>query len=82
MKQLNSQQSMDNLERWVLNNSGDGNRNNMILRYAMILIDAGFDFEGVRSRVISLNDKMPDKLDESEILSTIMVTVAKTIAKR
>ena len=79
---LNSQQSMDNLERWVLNNSGDGNRNNMILRYAMILIDAGFDFEGVRSRVISLNDKMPDKLDESEILSTIMVTVAKTIAKR
>lgn len=79
---LNSQQSMDNLERWVLNNSGDGNRNNMILRYAMILIDAGFDFEGVRSRVISLNDKMPDKLDEVEIMGTVMVTVAKTIAKR
>jgi len=54
----------------------------MILRYAMILIDAGFDFEGVRSRVISLNDKMPDKLDEVEIMGTVMVTVAKTIAKR
>jgi hypothetical protein len=79
---LDSQQSMDNLERWVINNIGDGNRNNMLLRYAMILMDAGFDFEGVRSRVITLNDKIPDKLDEIEIMGSIMVTVAKQIAKR
>ena len=79
---MHSQQSMDNLERWILNNSGDGNRNNMLLRYAMILLDAGFDFEGIRSRVVSLNDKMPDKLDEVEIMGTILVTVAKTLAKR
>lgn len=82
-KQLvNSQQSMDNLERWVINNIGDGNRNNMLLRYGMILLDAGFDFEGIRTRVISLNDKIADKLDEIEIMGTIMVTVAKNIAKR
>lgn len=79
---LNSQQSMDNLERWVLNNSGDGNRNNMVLRYAMILMDAGFDFEGIRTRVMQINDKMPDKLDETEILGTIMVTITKQLAKR
>ena len=79
---VNSQQSMDNLERWVLNNSGDGNRNNMLLRYAMLLVDAGFDFEQVRTKVVSLNDKMPDKLEESEIMSTVMVTVMKAIAKR
>ena len=79
---MNSQQSMDNLERWILNNSGDGNRNNMLLRYAMILLDGGFDFEGIRSRVIALNDKMADKLDEVEIMSTVMTTVMKTIAKR
>lgn len=79
---LNSQQSMDNLERWVLNNSGEGNRNNMVLRYAMILMDAGFDFEGIRTRVIQLNDKMPDKLDEVEIMGTVMVTIAKQLAKR
>ena len=78
---LNSQQSMDNLERWVLNNSGDGNRNNMILRYGMILVDAGFDFEGVRSRVMQLNDKMPDKLEEAEIMGTVMVSVMKAITK-
>ena len=79
---MNSQQSMDNLERWVINNIGDGNRNNMLLRYAMILLDGGFDFEGVRTRVISLNDKIPDKLDEVEIMGTVMTTVMKTIAKR
>ena len=79
---MDSQGSMDNLERWVINNIGDGNRNNMLLRYAMILLDAGFDFEGVRGRVVSLNEKIADKLDEVEIMSTIMTTVMKTIAKR
>ena len=82
-KQLvNSQQSMDNLERWVINNIGDGNRNNMLLRYAMILVDAGFDFEGIRLKVIELNNKIPDKLDEVEIMATIMTTVMKTLAKK
>ena len=79
---LNSQQSMDNLERWVINNIGDGNRNNMLLRYAMILLDAGFDFEGIRVKVIELNSKIADKLDEAEIMTTIMITVAKNLAKR
>ena len=74
---LDSQQQMDNLERWVINNIGDGNRNNMLLRYAMILLDADFDFEGIRLKVLSLNDKIPDKLDETEIMGTILVTVAK-----
>lgn len=79
---MNSQHSMDNLERWVINNIGDGNRNNMLLRYAMILLDGGFDFENIRQRVMALNNKIADKLDEAEVMSTIMITVAKTISKR
>lgn len=79
---LNSQQSMDNLERWVINNIGDGNRNNMLLRYGMILMDAGFDFEGIRSRVVQLNSKIADKLDEAEIMATIMISVGKALSKR
>ena len=81
-ERLNSQQSMDNLERWVINNIGDGNRNNMLQRYAMILVDAGFDFEAIRLKVIDLNDKIADKLDEVEIMSTIMISVGKAISKR
>lgn len=79
---MNSQQSMDNLERWVSNNIGDGNRNNLLLRYAMILLDAGFDFDGIRSRVMGLNEKIADKLTEVEIMSTILITVSKAMAKR
>jgi hypothetical protein len=76
------QQGMDNLERWVINNTGDGNRNNMLLRYAMLMVDAGFNFDGVRQRVTELNNKLPDKLDEAEILGTVMVTVGKALAQR
>ena len=79
---MNSQQSMDNLERWVINNIGDGNRNNLLLRYAMILLDGGFDFEAIRTKVMSLNEKIADKLEEAEIMATILTTVMKAIAKR
>lgn len=79
---LTDQQSLDNLERWVINNSGDGNRNNQLLRYAMILVDAGFDYEPIRAKVNALNEKMTDKLSEAEILGTILVTVGKALAKR
>ncbi len=48
----------------------------------MILVDSGFDFEAVRQRVNGLNSKMADKLDEAEIMGTVMVTVGKAISKR
>lgn len=79
---LTTQSSMNNLERWVINNTGDGNRNNMLHRYAMILLDAGFAFQDIQHKVMELNDKLPDKLQETEILSTIMVSVAKELGKR
>lgn len=81
-EQFKTQQSLDNLERWVINNTGDGNRNNQLLKYAYVLVDAGFDFEGVRSRVNELNSKLPDKLEEAEIMGTIMVTVGKAISRK
>lgn len=81
-EQFKSQQSLDNLERWVINNTGDGNRNNQLLKYAYVLVDAGFDFEGVRSRVNELNAKLPDKLEEAEIMGTIMVTIGKAISRK
>ena len=79
---LNNQQSMDNLERWVMNNIGDGNRNNMLLRYALILVDSGFSYDMIFQKVMGLNNKLVDKLDEAEIIGTVMVTVGKTLAKR
>ena len=81
-KFINDNQSLDNLERWVINNTGDGNRNNQLLKFAMILVDTGFDFDQTHSRVSGLNEKLPDKLEEAELLGTIMKTVSKALANR
>lgn len=78
---LNSQQSMDNLERWLLNQANEGGRNNMLHRFAMTLVDAGFSFDAIRNKIMEFNAKLPDKLDEAEILSTVLTTVAKKLAK-
>lgn len=79
---LESQQAMDNLERWMMNRIGDGNRNNMLLRYAMILVDAGLDYDGVLNKVLALNEKIADSLDQAEIVGTIMMTAGKAITAR
>lgn len=79
---LKSQEDLDNLERWVLNNTGDGNRNNMLLRYGMILVDFGLDAGAIQQKIISLNDKMADKLEIAEIASTMMISISKAIAKK
>lgn len=76
------QTDLDNLERWVINNTGDGNRNNMLLRYATILVDSGLRFETIKEKVIELNDKLPNKLDELELSKTIFQTVVNKINQR
>lgn len=82
IESMKSQEDLDNLERWVLNNTGDGNRNNMLLRYGMILVDFGMDATEIQGKIIELNDKMPDKLSVAEIASTMMISISKAIAKK
>jgi hypothetical protein len=79
---LNSQQSLDNLERWMLNHTGDGNRNNMLYRYAIALVDGGLGLEAVRQKVVNLNNKLSDPLDEVEIMKTVMLSMTKEMTKR
>ncbi|MFX9003679.1 primase C-terminal domain-containing protein, partial [Acinetobacter baumannii] len=73
------QQNLDNLERWVINNIGDGNRNVQLHRYAMILVDAGYRFDEIRRKVLDLNAKCQGPLDEGELTATIFTTVAKAL---
>lgn len=76
-----NQSDLDNLERWVLNNSGEGNRNNMLLRYAMILMDSGKSFNEIKEKTIALNEKMPDKLSEAELAKSVFHTTAQRLAE-
>lgn len=78
---LQDQQNLDNLERWVLNNIGDGNRNVQLHKYAMILVDAGYRFDEIRRKVLELNSKCKGALDENELTATIFTTVSKAISK-
>lgn len=74
--------SLSNLERWFAGNTGAGNRSNNLIKYALILVDSGLDVIDIRSRVCGLNEKLQDKLPESEIDQTVMRTVATRIAKK
>lgn len=69
------QKDLDNLERWVLNNTGDGNRNKQLYNFAMVLYEGGLDFVDIGARVRSLNDKLADKLDEQELQATILKSI-------
>lgn len=75
------QGDLDALERWVINNTGDGNRNNMLLRFCMILMDADLSFDRIKERTIDLNNKLPDKLSELEMSKSIFHTLGQRMVK-
>lgn len=72
--------SLTNLERWFLNNTGEGNRSNMILKYGLALIDNGYNFESVHNAITVFNSKIVEPLAEAELASTVMLTLAKRAA--
>lgn len=81
-KQQKAIGSMDNLERWFATRMVKNvNRNNTMIKYALCLVDGGLSFDEVSSRVMSFNKKIQDPMEESELNSSIMVTVAKAYSK-
>jgi len=74
--------SMSNLEAWFFRKIGSGSRNNLLLQYALVLMDNGYDLDSIRNGVLAFNSKLQDGLEESEIHSTIMVTITKKLTER
>ncbi len=70
--------SLDALERWfLLNELVEGNRNNGLLKYAMLQYDAGKDYETVEAAVKSLNQQLgDDKLKTDELRNTVLKTLS------
>lgn len=79
---LGSLENLTNLERWFVQHTGEGNRSNQLVKYALMLVDANKSFDEVERAVLQLNEKLPNSLPESEIASTILSTTAKAILKR
>ena len=77
-KQYAKIENLSNLERWFLNKMNqEGGRNNCLLAYAMALKDMGEEQADVRDKVLKLNQRLDNPLQESEIASTIFVTLGK-----
>jgi hypothetical protein len=75
-------QSLSNVERWFIRNTGTGNRSNQFIKYAYMLVDAGLNIQEIQDKVLALNAKLSDKMDEQEIIATIMRSASNAIHKR
>lgn len=74
---LIQQYNLEGIERWVLNNIGEGNRNNQLFKYAMILFDNGNDLPTIIEKLESLNEKIADKLSSEELHKTVISSISK-----
>jgi hypothetical protein len=81
-QKLATQTNLTALERWALNQAGDGNRNFTLARHAFTLVEMGHSLEAIRSQVMEMNQKFDDPLDDIEIHNTILTSVNKRIALR
>jgi hypothetical protein len=79
MKEL---ESLDNLERWFAQRIASGNRNNQMIRFALALVDSGMTFNEVERAVLTFNGRLNMPLQDDELRSTVLVTVAKKMAAR
>lgn len=70
-------ESLDNLERWFAQRIAMGNRNNNMIRFALALVDSGKDLLTVSQMVTDFNQKLNNPLTQSELDTTVMVTVGK-----
>lgn len=77
MQRIQQYQDMDGIERWFMANSGDGNRNNQLLRYALMLVDSGYNLADIDMKIDNLNRKLDNPLSSDEIDQTIRKTVSK-----
>lgn len=67
--------SMDNLERWFASRMVSGNRNNQMIKFGLMLLDAGVALDEAKVRLLSFNGKLQEPLDEAEIMATIFKTM-------
>lgn len=71
------QQSMSHMERWFTRNTGRGNRNKQLHKYAMMLVDNGYELEQIQNSVMALNGKLPEPMKEEEVIASIMKSATK-----
>ena len=82
IKRAKQYEGLDGLQHWVMSTTGEGNRNKQLYRYAMILVDKGYDYNDIHEHVKQMNDGLRDGISDKEIANTIMSTVARKIGNK
>lgn len=80
-KELAKIENLDNLERWFAQRMVQGNRNNLMFKYGMALVDSGLPFDEVETKVKSFNKQINCGLSEEELEKSILITIAKKYTK-
>lgn len=76
------QATLTAMERWFIQNTPTGNRNNQLFKYAVFLIDAGLNQIEIEHAVKELNSKLPHPVDDLELHKSIFTTVTKKLAEK
>ena len=75
--------SVEALQKWFLLNFDESQgRNNMLIRYALALLDSGMVSDNIRHSVYELNKHLTNPLQDAELESTIMKTIIRKEMER
>jgi hypothetical protein len=73
---------LNHLERWFLANMEEGNRNQNLVKFGFMLLDAGMSFDEITHKIYTLNDQCPSPLKKDEIQQTILKSIASKMSKK
>jgi hypothetical protein len=77
LKSYEKQQDVSKAQRWFLKEAVQGNRNNTLYSYGMLLLDRGYNLTEVVCEVNALNRQLPNPMTEEEISSTIISSISR-----
>lgn len=79
---IDSNGSMDKLERFFYQSAEEGNRNNTIFKYGAALVDAGYGLDDIRQKVTAFNKKLPKPIDNDRLQNTVLTSVTNKFYTR
>jgi len=77
-----SAKGVSNLEKWFLTYTIEGNRANHLYRYGMIMIDAGYALDVIKSSITAMNQSLESPLDSHQIQNSILYSLNKKYQER
>lgn len=73
---------LNHLERWFLANMDEGNRNNNLIKFGLMLLDAGLSYDEISHKIFTLNDQCASPLKKEEIQQTVLKSIASKMSKK